>query len=314
MEYEYTARLNSFADSGEKGTLALLDHIAQVPGVACVELNYPQHFTDLTMDEIRKRLDRNRLRANGVALRFDSDFRNGEYGNADSGLSARALQTTLEAVDACAQLGGHIVTIWLAYDGFDYPFQIDYEKVWQREKTALREICRYAAKKEITVSFEYKPYDPRCQSMLGDIGSVLLMAEDVGESNFGVTLDYCHMRMKKEHPARSLALAASRGRLRGLHLNDGYGSTDDGLMFGSCNLLEAVEFVYYLKKYNYRGVIYFDTFPTRENPRLECAENIQIFEKICAFVERFGMQKMAALIESNDAIKMMRTLQEQLFG
>ena len=45
-----------------------------------------------------------------------------------------ALQLCKDASDYCHGIGGEVVTIWLAYDGFDYSFQIDYEKVWNQIK------------------------------------------------------------------------------------------------------------------------------------------------------------------------------------
>ena len=46
-----------------------------------------------------------------------------------------------------------------------------------------------------------------------------------------------------------------RKKLFGLHMNDGYSQMDSGMIFGSVNLAHAMEFVYYLKKYSYDGVV-----------------------------------------------------------
>ncbi|MFN8456487.1 MAG: hypothetical protein U0401_17765 [Anaerolineae bacterium] len=73
----------------------------------------------------------------------------------------------------------------------------------------------------------------------------------------------------------SAALCLQRGQLYGLHLNDGYGSLDDGLMVGSVNLPQTLELLYYLLRANYNEVIYFDAFPTYEDPVRECAYNIE---------------------------------------
>ena len=36
-----------------------------------------------------------------------------------------AIKETIEAVEICNKLDGEVTTIWLANDGFDYPFQVD---------------------------------------------------------------------------------------------------------------------------------------------------------------------------------------------
>ena len=70
---------------------------------------------------------------------------------------------------------------------------------------------------------------------------------------------------KQTQPMAScLALAASKGKLFGLHMNDGYGWKDSGLVFGSVNFSQSAEFIYYLERYGYDGVVFFDTFPIRE--------------------------------------------------
>ena len=53
--------------------------------------------------------------------------------------------------------------------------------------------------------------------------------------------------MKRDSPAYGLALAASMGKLYGLHMNDGYSQMDSGMIFGSVNIAHAAEFIYYLK-------------------------------------------------------------------
>ena len=49
------------------------------------------------------------------------------------------------------------------------------------------------------------------------------MVNEINRENIGITLDYCHMLMKHENPAYWASILASRGKLFGVHLNDGYG-------------------------------------------------------------------------------------------
>ena len=88
----------------------------------------------------------------------------------------------------------------------------------------------------------------------------------------------------------------------GVHLNDGYGQTDDGLMVGTVGLMQTLEFLYYVKKYRYAGVIYFDTFPVREEAVAECETNIKLLRRFLSLIDKVDMDTIDAIISKNDAI------------
>jgi xylose isomerase len=116
---------------------------------------------------------------------------------------------------------------------------------------------------------------------------------EVDRDNFGLTLDFGHCLMAGENPAQSIALVCKKKRghedhnhginkLFGVQLGDGYGrlGAEDGLLFGSIHPTAALEFVVWLIKTNYKGHIYFDTFPRNEDPVRECELNIKQFKKM----------------------------------
>ena len=96
---------------------------------------------------------------------------------------------------------------------------------------AFRDVCDYS---KVPVSIEYKPYEERVHAFIDSFGTAVSILHDVDRENLGVTLDFCHMLMKKENPAFAAAWLLERGKLYNIHLNDGEGSTDDGLMVGRC--------------------------------------------------------------------------------
>lgn len=292
-------RINSFFRN-TSSLIDVLDQLGKIEGLTHVDLNYPEHFNGLALAEIKEALNRNNLKVNGLAVRFRERFINGELGNTDREIAAEAKELCFQAVDITKKLGGSQVTIWLGYDGFDYPFQLDYAKAWKQVVAAVQEVADYDP--SINISIEYKPYDPRTFALVGDIGTTLLLVHDVNRPNVGITLDYCHMKMKHENPAYSLVLAAERNLLMGVHLNDGYGQTDDGLMVGTVGLMQTLEFLYYVKKYRYAGVIYFDTFPVREEAVAECETNIKLLRRFLSLIDKVGMDTIDAIISKNDAI------------
>ena len=185
---------------------------------------------------------------------------------------------------------------------------VDYEKNWNIIVRSFQEIADYAGEKGIKVSIEYKPCEPRAFSMIDGIGLTLQMIDEVDRPNIGVTLDFCHMLMKRENPAYSLALAARKNKLYGLHMNDGYGELDNGLIFASVSLPQALEFVYYLKKYKYDGVVFFDSFPIREAADQEVSANIQAFMALSDAIDRYGMDRIEDVMKEQDGIKAQRLI------
>jgi xylose isomerase len=136
-------------------------------------------------------------------------------------------------------MGGSQMTLWMGQDGFDYSFQADYARMWDDTVAAIAEVADHNPRIDIAV--EYKPNEPRAHALMPDMAKTLLALDEVGRANTGVTLDFAHMLYAGEMPARAATLAARRSRILGLHLNDGYGKRDDGLMAGSVHPVQTVD-------------------------------------------------------------------------
>lgn len=299
----FAGRINSLKGKTQDLSIAI-EKLKKIKGITHIDLNYPEHFSNNDISEIKKSMGG--LKLNGISTRFKEEFIHGEFINKDKKIRQNAIDLCKRAIDICQELDGEYLTIWCAYDGFDYPFQIDYERSWNNTISALQEISDYS--KKVKISFEYKPYEPRAFSLLDSIGHVLTAISDTKRDNIGVTLDFCHMIMKKENPAYSLALAAMRNKLYGLHMNDGYGSIDNGLIFGSISLSQALEFVYYLVKYKYEGVVFFDSFPVREDPSKEIESNINMFNKMIEIINSLREKYIEEIISNQDAIEVSNML------
>ncbi len=320
--WKYGARLNSFktypdlvTDTGNDGKLTttqLLERVAIVPGLSSVDFNYPEHFSDGDARTLNQTLRQLGLECNGIAMRFDDQFVRGDFSHPEPSVRKQALKLTRDAASICNEMGGDVLTLWFAHDGYDYSFEGDHLRRYQMAVEGVREVA--AQQPDIKISIEYKPYQPRAFTVFADIGMVLLAVRDIGAPNVGVTLDYCHMLMKRENPSQSLAMAVKDGRLYGVHLNDGYRDNDDGMLAGSANLVGLLEFVYYLKKYDYSGLIYFDTFPDRVDPVAECKANIDTVNAASAWVERYGLRKMQEITEESSPLGVHKVILELLNG
>lgn len=293
-------RINSFLPAYDNDLDKVFKELKAL-GLGYVDLNYPEHIKNFNASDMQKLLKENGLELNGVALRFRDDFINGELGNNDEEIAKKALKLCKEAADYCREAGGQVVTIWLGYDGFDYSFQIDYLKVWNQVKNAFIQIADYA--KDLKICIEYKPLQPRAYAFIDSMGLTGMMLNEINRDNVGVTLDYCHMLMKHENPAFAADIFGSQNKLYGVHLNDGYGLNDDGLMVGTATPFKTIEFLYYVKKHNYDGVIYFDTFPVIEHASRECKQNIEMITLFDKLIDNLGLAYIQSIIDKNDAIE-----------
>jgi L-rhamnose isomerase len=318
----YAARLNSFRGGGNpaskrKGVLGLLERAAQVPGLNAVDLNFPDHLDGVEVGEMRSCLDGLGLSINGFAMRYYSEpgFKLGAFTHPDAALRQAAIDLTKRGIDSMLEVGGSLMTLWMGQDGFDYSFQADYAQLWDQTLAAMAAVADHAPNVEISI--EYKPNEPRSFSLMPDIGTTLLAIHEIGRKNVGVTLDFAHVLYADEMPAYAAALAARGSRLFGVHLNDGYGKRDDGLMVGQVHPIQTMELLYVLDRIGYDRAIYFDTFPdlTGLDPVAECAANIATVEAMRAVVKTLrGDNRLAAAIARQDAVTSNAILRDAIYG
>lgn len=307
--YRVASRLNSFRQRGFRVAEAIRA-MAAVPGLTALELNYPQHFDALQVGELEQLLAETGLLLTALNLRLEGPrFRDGAFTAPDAEIRQEAVRIACDAVDTAARFGAGHVVLWMADDGWDYPLQSDYAALWEREIAGFRAVTQ--RNPAIRVSVEYKPFEPRRFSLMRSMGDALLACEDVGLPNFGVTIDVCHSYMAGEHPPAAAALALRRGKLFGVHLNDGYGRADDGLIFASVHEADALELLRVLDVGGYDGTFYFDTFPTREDPAAELAANLARLHTLQARIDGIGSEVLAKAQREQDAIAAMTAVSRQ---
>jgi len=260
---------------------------ATVRGLSAIDFNYPDHLAGESGPAIVKRAEDAGLALNGFAMRYYGDpaYKAGAFTHPDQKVRRAAIDLTRRGIDALAAAGGNLMTLWLGQDGFDYPFQCDYAELWALEVEGIREVA--AHNPSVDISIEYKPNEPRAFSLLGNVGTTLLAITEAGSPNLGVTLDFAHLLYAGEQPAFAAALVARQTRLLGVHLNDGYGRRDDGLMAAAVHPVQTLELLREIRRIGYRGAIYFDTFPdaTGLDPVAECEANIAAVTAMLATVE-----------------------------
>jgi sugar/nucleoside kinase (ribokinase family)/sugar phosphate isomerase/epimerase len=303
------SRLNSMKDRPELWDEPLPDprdwvkRQSAIKGLTCVDFNYPQHFHTWTSQEAKACLDEFGLVAGAVCLRYPSKFARGAMNHPDSLLRQEAIDLTKQAAQVALDLGCKEVVVWSAYDGYDYPFQVEYDTKWLELVDAFRECCD--AFPQIRFSLEYKPTDENTRFFtVPTTGAALLLVNEIDRPNMGLTLDVGHMLMSGENPGQSIAMVGRVGKLFGIQLNDGFTrlAAEDGLMFGSVHPTMALEIMYQLRKISFDGHVYFDTFPQRTDPIKEAEYNIRKVKGFWAASGAIDKKRLQQVMDEHDAV------------
>lgn len=320
----FAARLNAFKiGSAEywpgKNTVTSADLLARAAtaGLTAADLNYPDHFVQDSPADLTRALDENGMILNGMAMRYYTDpgYKLGAFTHPDASVRHAAIDETKRGLDALAEMGGSLMTLWMGQDGFDYSFQMDYARAWGDTIDAMIEVVDHNP--AIDIALEYKPNEPRAFALMPDAATTLLAIKEIGRDNTGVTLDFAHVLYADEMPAFAAALVARHSRILGVHLNDGYGKWDNGLMVGAVHPIQTVELLVELERSGYDGAIYFDTFPDHSglDPVEEARTNIEVVQRLRATAARLvDNTELHAAIARQDAPMAMRLVQSAMLA
>ena len=317
----YALRLNALKPclppdrSGD--TVALLELAASVEGIGAADLNFPDQVHPDNEAAVSEALRANGLRLNGLAMRYYGDraLALGAFTHPEASVRRAAIDLTKRGIDCAARLGAEQMTLWMGQDGFDYAFQMDYGRAWDDTISAIAEVADHNP--AIDIAIEYKPNEPRAYALMPDIGTTLLACREVNRRNLGVTLDFAHVLYADEMPAHAATLVLRHARLMGVHLNDGYGKRDDGLMVGTVHPVATVEMFVALLRAGYGGAIYFDTFPDHSglDPLAEARTNVIMAERLRRIA--LGLMDnadLAGAIAAQDAPRSQRIVAAALYG
>ena len=320
----FAARLNAFrigaADywpGANKITTADLLARAATAGLTAADLNYPDHFVDDSPADLSRALEDNGMVLNGMAMRYYTDpgYKLGAFTHPDAAVRRAAIDETKRGLDVLAEMGGTLMTLWMGQDGFDYSFQMDYQRAWANTIDAMAEVADHNP--AVDTALEYKPNEPRAFALMPDAATTLLAIKEIGRPNTGVTLDFAHVLYADEMPAFAAALVARHSRILGVHLNDGYGKWDNGLMVGAVHPIQTVELLVELERIGYDCAIYFDTFPDHSglDPVEEARTNIEVVQRLRRTASRLVSDAaLHAAIARQDAPLAMRIVQAAMLA
>jgi len=286
--------------------------VKSVDGVDGVELYFPYDFTNI--EETKKIVSDAGLLVSAVGAGIFSEpkWQHGSLCSCDEKTRCEALDICKKAIDAASELGAEVMVLWPAHDGYDYYFQIDYQKRWHILVESVREIA--LADASVKVGIEYKQKEPRTHQLVPNSAKALMLCEDVNLDNVGVIIDIGHSFIARENPAEEAAYLSKKNRLVHLHSNDNYSDWDYDMIPGSVHFWENLEFCYWINKIGYDGWINFDICPFREDAVRACNLSIKHTKKMVEFAQKLDDSIIEKVTASNDALAAQEYLWEMLFA
>jgi xylose isomerase len=293
--------------------LEAIERAAAVGDIKVLDINYPFAGDNVTIEQVRDTLQRTGLRAHAITPHlYMREFQMGSFTNPDPALRSKAIDLGKQAVEIAHQLDATYVKFWPGQDGFDYPFQVDYRRIWDYSVEGVRAV----AQSDPTMQFaiEYKLKEPRVNMFFSTAARTLLAIDDMGVDNVGIVLDLGHSFFAKETPAEVLHLVSRRGKLVSVELNDNWREWDDDMAVGSVHLIETLEFLHALRQINWQGPILLDQFPFREDPIKAARSSINTVRALNSVLDRINLTALAAAQDRQDALEAQRVVLEMLVG
>lgn len=313
MFQQFVDRYATDAYGPPVSTIEAIERAAAVGDIKVLDINYPFAGDDVTVAQVRDTLERTGLRAQAITPHlYMREFQQGSFTNPDPAVRQKAIDLGTQAIAIARQLDAKYVKFWPGQDGFDYPFQVDYRRLWDYSVAGVRAVAQRDPGMQFAI--EYKAKEPRVQMFFGSAARTLLAIEDMGVANVGILLDLGHSLFAKETPAEVVHLVARRGKLVSVEVNDNWREWDDDMAVGSVHLIETLEFLYALRQIDWQGPILLDQFPFREDPIQAAHSSIRTIRALDGLLDRIDLTALTAAQDRQDALEAQRIVLDKLIG
>ncbi|MEZ9133521.1 hypothetical protein BCV02_16575 [Vibrio breoganii] len=300
-----------FSEYNEPQTLEQkFQTLRSIEGMTGAELVYPYEVNFDNLHEVKNLLEKYEISVAciNVNVKVEPEFRSGGLTSPEAEVRSRAVQFIKEAKDFAEEVGADKIQCCPLSDGYEFSFQANYSDTWQRLVETFAEGGDY--KPHIPIFIEYKPNEVRGRCFLNDAAKTICLIKQIGNPNIGVTLDYGHSLYGGNNPAEELALLDSQDIKYYIHINDNDGQWDWDYFCGSRSLMQYIEFIYYLKKFNYQGWLTSDTSPTRWDMVKMFEANVRMTNKISARIDEIGMNTFEETLGKKEYMDVWADLEE----
>lgn len=286
--------------------------MTKTEGYDGVEVVYPYEVPEA--EEMKTMLAKHKLNvaAINVNVKAEEIFKNGGLTSNDPEVRAKAVQFIKDAKDYAKAVGADKVTCCPLGDGYEFAFQYDYAKTWKFLVETFSEAASYNT--DIPLFIEYKPSETRGRCFVDTASKALCLLNDMQCEKTGVTLDFGHSVYGNENPAEALVMLAESKFPYYVHINDNDGKWDWDYFCGTKHYLDYIEFLYYLKKYNYQDYLTSDTSPTRWDIQGTFEANSRMTQKIFTLLESIDLGKLEQLMQKGDYLETWKFIEREIFA
>lgn len=274
---------------------------SQIPDVSGVEAVFPYEVNDAPqLIELLKKHNLS-LAAVNVNVKAEPEFRDGGLTSIDKAIREKAIRFIKEAKEFAQAVGANKVTCCPLGDGYEFSFHCHYAKMWQHLVESFRKAGEHLP--EIPLYIEYKPSETRGRCFVDTAAKALVLLNDIGLSEMGITVDFGHSIYGQENPAEVVAMLAECQYPYYVHINDNDGRWDWDYMVGTRHILDYFEFIYYLQEYEYDDFLTSDTSPTRWDIKGTFAVNTRLTNKIWNRLYELDRDQLRSLVSARDYLK-----------
>jgi xylose isomerase len=290
-----------------------LEAVASVPGVSGIDTGFPFPAFGLP-DDVHKvgefvRSYGLRIANLMVDTYVGAEWKFGTFTAPDPKVRAKGIHLHKQLMELAEALDAGVAGVWLAHDGFDYVFQVDYQRHWDMLVDGFREVT--AHRPNVKAAIEYKLKDPRHFCHISNMGVCLMLIEEVAAPNLGVLQDVGHTLIARENMAEAAVLAMRKGRLFHMHWNENYRAEDIDLIAGSVHVWETIECLYWLDKMGYDGWMGFDVISKREDSVRHISESVAAIRHMMDIARSLNEELMAKAQREQDAVTALQHLRQE---
>ncbi|MCF8089055.1 MAG: sugar phosphate isomerase/epimerase [Desulfotignum sp.] len=286
--------------------------MTEIDGYDGVEIVFPYEVNDA--DATRNALAAHNLNVAAVNVNVKAEpvFRNGGLTSTDAAIRNQAVDLICRAKDFAADIGADKVTCCPLGDGYEFAFQYDYAAAWKHLVDALAKADDH--NRTMPLFIEYKPSETRGRCFVDTAAKTLCLLHDIQPRNMGVTIDFGHSIYGNENPAEAVAMLAGSRYPYYIHVNDNDGKWDWDYFCGTKHFLDYVEFLYYLKKYDYTDYFTSDTSPTRWDIKGTFQANSRLTNKIWNLLDTIDLSALENRMARGDYLKTWQFIERHIFG
>jgi sugar phosphate isomerase/epimerase len=290
----------------------MLRQAANLPHVTGIELVGTWDIDENNAAEMKQQLSDLGLACVSVIpdLFANPIYWKGSYSAADPKVRRTAIDYTRRLCDIARELKCQIINLWPGQDGYDYLLAADYDaqRGWMCD--AVAELAQ--AYPDLKFALEYKPKEPRTHSTLARMADSLLLAQETGHPNVGITIDTGHAYVAGEVVGESIVLARRAGnKLFHMHFNDNHATWDDDMIVGTVHSIAYLETLYWLDRTSYDGWLSMDQYPYREDGAAAIGESILWLARFDEILQE-NRAEIDGLITAEDAVATSRFLRKAL--